>query len=44
MVDDSIDAKAVVSYILPLTDSNITVRKIGVDLLVVVECCSTQYN
>ena len=44
VVDDSIDAKAVVSYILPLTGSNITVRKIGVDLLVVVECCSTQYN
>ena len=44
VVDDSIDAKAVVSYILPLTGSNITNRKIGVDLLVVVECCSTQYN
>ena len=44
VVDDSIDAKAVVSYILPLTGSNITVRKIGVDLLVVVQCCSMLFN
>ena len=36
VVNDSIDDEAVVSDVLPLTGANITVRQVGVDLLIII--------